>query len=90
MTRHPQSPLRPQCPKQRALEAIRQAPRPERALFGAKRREAALKAGATFAEIEAAEDTHLDCSLTERYLAQASRLTSSNNIDVSAGGAGGV
>jgi hypothetical protein len=75
MTRHPQSPLRPQCPKKRALEAIRQAPPPERALFGARRREAALKAGATVAEIEEAENTRLHCSVTERYLAQASRLT---------------
>jgi hypothetical protein len=63
-------------PKERALEAIRQAPVPKRALFGAKRREAALKAGATVNEIEAAENTYLHCSVTERYLAQASRLTS--------------
>jgi hypothetical protein len=66
--------------KERALEAIRQAPVPKRALFGAKRREAALKAGATVAEIEAAENTHLHCSVTERYLAQASRLTSDAGI----------
>jgi hypothetical protein len=57
-----------QSPKNRALEAIRQAPIPERALFGAKRREAALKAGATLAEIEEAENTHPHFSLTERYL----------------------
>jgi hypothetical protein len=54
--------------KNRALEAIRQAPIPERALFGAKRREVALKAGATVAEIEEAEKTHPHFSLTERYL----------------------
>jgi len=57
-----------QSPKNRALEAIRQAPIPERALFGAKRREVALKAGATLAEIEEAENTHPRFSLTERYL----------------------
>jgi len=34
-----------QSPKNRALEAIRRAPIPERALFGAKRRAVALKAG---------------------------------------------
>jgi hypothetical protein len=55
-------------PKDRALEAIRQAPIPERALFGAKRREVALKAGATVAEIEEAENAHPHFSLTERYL----------------------
>jgi hypothetical protein len=55
-------------PKNRALEAIRQAPIPERALFGAKRREVALKAGATVAEIEDAENTHPHFSVTERYL----------------------
>ena len=54
--------------KSRALEAIRQAPIPERALFGAKRREVALKAGATVAEIEEAENTHPHFSVTERYL----------------------
>jgi hypothetical protein len=57
-------------PKERALEAIRQAPVPERALFGSKRREVALKAGATVAEIEQAENTHPAFSVTERYLAQ--------------------
>jgi hypothetical protein len=57
-----------QSPKNRALEAIRQAPIPERALFGAKRREVALKAGATVAEIEEAENTHPRFSMTERYL----------------------
>jgi hypothetical protein len=65
-----------QSPKERALEAIRHAPVPKRALFGAKRREAALKAGATVNEIEKAENTHPHFSVTERYLAQASRLTS--------------
>jgi hypothetical protein len=70
MTRDQQSPLRPQTPKKRALEAIRQAPPPERALFGLKRREVALKAGATAAEIEEAENTHPHFSVTERYLAQ--------------------
>jgi hypothetical protein len=55
--------------KQRALDAIRQAPPPERALFGRKRREVALKAGATITEIEAAENTHPRFSVTERYLA---------------------
>ena len=55
-------------PKDRALDAIRQAPIPERALFGAKRREVALKAGATVAEIEEAENTHPHFSVTERYL----------------------
>ena len=55
-------------PKDRALDAIRQAPIPERALFGAKRREVALKAGATVAEIEEAENAHPHFSLTERYL----------------------
>jgi hypothetical protein len=65
-----------QSPKQRALEAIRQAPPPERALFGPKRRDVALKAGATVAEIEEAENTHPHFSVTERYLAQTSRLTS--------------
>jgi hypothetical protein len=64
-----------QSPKQRALEAIRQAPPPERALFGPKRRDVALKAGATVAEIEEAENTHPHFSVTERYLAQTSRLT---------------
>ncbi len=57
-------------PKERALEAIRQAPTPERALFGSKRREVALKAGATVDEIEEAENTHPRFSVTERYLAQ--------------------
>jgi hypothetical protein len=57
-----------QSPKDRALEAIRQAPIPERALFGAKRREVALKAGATVAEIEEAENTRPHFSVTERYL----------------------
>jgi len=57
-----------QSPKNRALEAIRQAPIPERGLFGAKRREVALKAGATVAEIEEAENTHPHFSVTERYL----------------------
>jgi hypothetical protein len=57
-----------QSPKHRALEAIRQAPIPKRALFGAKRREVALNAGATLAEIEEAENTHPRFSLTERYL----------------------
>jgi hypothetical protein len=57
-----------QSPKNRALEAIRQAPIPERALFGAKRREVALKAGATLGEIEEAENAHPRFSLTERYL----------------------
>jgi hypothetical protein len=57
-------------PKERALEAIRQAPVPERALFGSERREVALKAGATVAEIEVAENTHPQFSVTERYLAQ--------------------
>ena len=76
MTQDQQSPLRPQTPKKRALEAIRQAPPPERALFGRKRREVALKAGATAAEIEEAENTHPHFSVTERYLAQTSRLTS--------------
>jgi hypothetical protein len=57
-------------PKERALEAIRQAPAPERALFGTKRREVALQAGATAAEIEKAENTHPRFSVTERYLAQ--------------------
>jgi hypothetical protein len=57
-------------PKARALEAIRQAPVPERALFAPKRREVALKAGATVAEIEEAEQTHPNFSVTERYLAQ--------------------
>jgi hypothetical protein len=57
-----------QSPKNRALEAIRQAPIPERALFGAKRREVALKAGATVAEIEEAENTRPHFSVTERYL----------------------
>ena len=65
-----------QSPKQRALEAIRQAPPPERALFGPKRRDVALKAGATISEIEEAENTHPHFSVTERYLAQTSRLTS--------------
>ncbi len=57
-------------PKERALEAIRQAPVPERALFGSERREAALKAGATIAEIEEAENITPRFSVTERYLAQ--------------------
>jgi len=57
-------------PKDRALEAIRQAPAPERALFASERREVALKAGATVAEIEEAENTHPRFSVTERYLAQ--------------------
>ena len=57
-----------QSPKNRALKAIRQAPIPERALFGAKRREVALKAGATVAEIEDAENTQPQFSVTERYL----------------------
>jgi hypothetical protein len=57
-----------QSPKSRALEAIRQAPIPERALFGAKRRAVALKAGATVAEIEDAENSQPHFSLTERYL----------------------
>ena len=57
-----------QATKNRALEAIRQAPIPERALFGAKRREVALKAGATVPEIEDAENTHPHFSVTERYL----------------------
>jgi hypothetical protein len=70
MTQDQQSPLRPQTPKKRALEAIRQAPPPERALFARKRREVALKAGATAAEIEEAENTHPRFSVTERYLAQ--------------------
>jgi hypothetical protein len=65
-----------QSSKERALEALRQAPLPKRALFGPKRREVALKAGATVAEIEEAENTHPHFSVTERYLAQASRLTS--------------
>jgi hypothetical protein len=56
--------------KERALEAIRQAPVPERALFGSERREVALKAGATIAEIEEAESFHPRFSVTERYLAQ--------------------
>jgi len=51
-----------------ALAAIRQAPPPERALFGGRRREVALKAGATVAEIEEAENTRLQFSVTERYL----------------------
>jgi len=51
-----------------ALAAIRQAPPPERALFGRRRREAALKAGATVAEIKEAENTRLQFSVTERYL----------------------
>jgi hypothetical protein len=42
----------------------------ERALFGRERREVALKAGATAAEIEEAENTHPRFSVTERYLAQ--------------------
>lgn len=57
-------------PKERALLAIRQAPVPARALFGSERREAALKAGATVAEIEEAENAHPRFSVTERYLAQ--------------------
>jgi len=57
-----------QSPKNRALEAIRRAPIPERALFGAKRRAVALKAGATIAEVEDAENTHPHFSVTERYL----------------------
>ena len=57
-----------QSPKNRALEAIRQAPIPARAVFGAKRREVALKAGATVAEIEDAEKMHPHFSVTERYL----------------------
>jgi hypothetical protein len=57
-------------PKERALQAIRQAPRPDRALFGSERREVALKAGATVAEIEEAENTLPRFSVTERYLAQ--------------------
>ena len=51
-----------------ALAAIRQAPPPERALFGRRRREVALKAGATVAEIEDAENTRPHFSVTERYL----------------------
>ena len=51
-----------------ALAAIRQAPPPERALFGRRRREVALKAGATVAEIEEAENTRIQFSVTERYL----------------------
>jgi hypothetical protein len=61
-------------PKERALEAIRQAPVPERALFGSERREVALNAGATIAEIEEAESFHPRFSVTERYLAQHPRL----------------
>jgi len=57
-------------PKERALLAIRQAPVPARALFGSERREAALKAGATAAEIEEAENMHPRFSVAERYLAQ--------------------
>ncbi len=57
-------------PKERALEAIRQAPVPARALFGSERREVALKAGATVEEIETAENEHPRFSVTERYLAQ--------------------
>ena len=57
-----------QSPKNRALEAIRRAPMPEHARFGAKRREVALKAGATVAEIEDAENTQPHFSVTERYL----------------------
>jgi len=48
-----------QSPKNRDLEAIRRAPIPERALFGAKRRTVALNAGATVAEIEDAENSTL-------------------------------
>ena len=57
-----------QSPKNRALEAIRRAPIPERAQFAAKRREVALKAGATVAEIEDAENAQPHFSVTERYL----------------------
>src|SRR2546423_7318180 len=56
-----------QSPKNRALEAIRRAPIPGRALFGAKRREVALKAGATVAEIEDAENAQPLC-LPDRAL----------------------